>query len=98
MVLADEISKLQQDLADAETDLQDSLSEVNQRVEAVDVRPQIEKLIREHPLASASLAAAAGFALASRTSRGRLITALALGVFLGLQFASDPEKEQGPES
>ena len=98
MVLADEITKLQQELADAETDLQDSLSEVNQRVEAVDVRPRIEKLIREHPLASASLAAAAGFALASRTSRARVISALALGVLLGFQFASQSEEEQGPES
>jgi hypothetical protein len=98
MVLADEITKLQQELADAETDLQDSLSEVNQRVEAVDVRPRLEKLIREHPLTSASLAAAAGFALAGRVTRTRLIGALALGVFLGFQLASQPEDEQGPES
>ena len=97
MVLADEITKLQQELADAETDLQDSLSEVNQRVEAVDVRPRIEKLIREHPLASASLAVAAGFALAGRTSRARLIGALALGVFIGFQFASKAEEEPGSE-
>jgi hypothetical protein len=96
MVLADEISKLQQQLADAETDLQESLSEVNQRVEAVDVRPRIEKLIREHPVASAALAAAAGFALAARGSRARLIGALALGVFLGVQFASKRDEEQAP--
>ena len=93
MVLADEISKLQRELADAETDLQDSLSEVNQRVEAVDVRPRIEKLIREHPLASATLAAAAGFALAGRPSRPRLIGALALGFLLGFQFASRAEEK-----
>ena len=93
MVLADEISKLQRELADAETDLQDSLSEVNQRVEAVDVRPRIEKLIREHPLASATLAAAAGFALAGRPSRPRLIGALALGFLLGFQFASRSEEK-----
>ena len=93
MVLADEISKLQRELADAETDLQDSLSEVNQRVEAVDVRPRIEKLIREHPLASATLAAAAGFALAGRPSKPRLIGALALGFLLGFQFASRSEEK-----
>jgi len=93
MVLADEISKLQRELADAETDLQDSLSEVNQRVEAVDVRPRIEKLIREHPLASATLAAAAGFALAGRPSKPRLIGALALGFLLGFQFASRAEEK-----
>ena len=88
MVLTDEISRLQQELADAETDLQDSLSEVNQRVEAIDIRPRIEKLIREHPLASASLAAAVGFALANRTSRARLISAFAVGVLVGFQFAT----------
>lgn len=93
MVLADEISKLQRELADAETDLQDSLSEVNQRVEAVDVRPRIEKLIREHPLASASLAVATGFALSGKPSKVRLFGALALGMFLGFHFASHSEEE-----
>lgn len=94
----DEISKLQQQLTDEETDLQESLSEVNQRVEAIDVRPLLAKLIREHPLASASLAAAAGFALAGNVTRTRLIGAIALGVFLGFQFASLPEPKQGAES
>jgi len=100
MVKVDEISRLQQQLTDAETDLRESLSEVNQKVEAVDVKPRIEKLIREHPFASASLAVAAGFALAGSrvASRARLLGALALGVFLGYRFASQPEEEGGPES
>ena len=97
MVLADEITKLQQELADAETDLQDSLSEVNQRVEAVDVRPRLEKLIREHPLASASLAVAAGFALSGKPSKARLVGALALGVFLGFHLGFRGKEEPGSE-
>ena len=94
MVLADEISKIQKQLVEAETDLQESLSEVNHRVEAVDIRPRLEKVIRAHPLASASLAAAAGFALGGKASRATLLGALALGVFLGVQFASEPDEER----
>jgi Asp-tRNA(Asn)/Glu-tRNA(Gln) amidotransferase A subunit family amidase len=95
MVLADEISKLQDQLAEAETDLQESLSEVNHRVEAVDVRPRLERVIKEHPLASAALAVAAGAAAASRASRLSVLGALALGVLFGLKLGALRPEDKG---
>jgi hypothetical protein len=95
MVLADEISKLQDQLAQAETDLQQSLSEVNQRVEAVDIRPRLERVIREHPLPSAALALAAGVAVGSRTSRLSVVGALALGVLFGLELGALLPEDKG---
>jgi hypothetical protein len=95
MVLADEISKLQDQLEEAETDLQQSLSEVNHRVEAVDIRPRLERVIKDHPLASAALAVAAGAAAGSRVSRLSVVGALALGVLLGLELGALLPKEEG---
>lgn len=95
MVLADEISKLQDQLAEAETDLQQSLSEVNHRVEAVDIRPRLERVIREHPLASAALAVSAGVAAGSRTSRLSVMGALALGVLFGLELGALLPEDKG---
>jgi ABC-type transporter Mla subunit MlaD len=95
MVLADEISKLQDQLAEAETDLQQSLSEVNHRVEAVDIRPRLERVIREHPQASAALAVFAGVAAGSRTSRLSVIGALALGVLFGLELGALLPEDKG---
>ena len=95
MVQADEISKLQDQLAEAETDLEQSLSEVNQRVEAVDIRPRLERVIREHPLPSAALALAAGVAVGSRTSRLSVVGALALGVLFGLELGAPRPEDKG---
>ena len=95
MVLADEISKLQDQLAEAETDLQQSLSEVNHRVEAVDIRPRLERVVRKHPLASAALAAATGFAAGSRSWRLSVMGALALGVLFGLELGALLPEDKG---
>ena len=95
MVQADEISKLQDPLAEAETDLERSLSEVNQRVEAIDIRPRLERVIREHPLPSAALAVAAGFAVGSRTSRLSVVGALTLGVLFGLELGALLPEDKG---
>ena len=95
MVQADEISKLQDQLAEAETDLERSLSEVNQRVEAIDIRPRLERVIREHPLPSAALAVAAGVAVGSRTSRLSVVGALALGVLFGLELGALLPEDKG---
>ena len=95
MVEADEISKLQDQLAEAETDLERSLSEVNQRVEANDIRPRLERVIREHPLPSAALAVAAGVAVGSRTSRLSVVGALALGVLFGLELGALLPEDKG---
>ncbi|MGO9450952.1 MAG: hypothetical protein ACLQDV_07885 [Candidatus Binataceae bacterium] len=89
--MANEISRLQAQLEEAETDLQQSLSEVNQRVEAVGPRRRAKEAIREHPIATVLLGAAAGFALGSTESPSSLIGTLALGMFLGFEFAKKGE-------
>lgn len=94
MDMPDEISKLHAQLEEAEADLEQSLTEVNHKVEAVDLRLRAEKAIKRNPLAFAGLAAAAGFALGTRFSRGSVIGALALGVILGIGFRANADVEQ----
>jgi ElaB/YqjD/DUF883 family membrane-anchored ribosome-binding protein len=86
--MTEDITKLQEQLDEAEKDLQESLSAMNQKVEAADPRLPAERVVHEHPLATASLAMAAGFAFGSEVSRPSLLGALALGVILGREFAS----------
>jgi ElaB/YqjD/DUF883 family membrane-anchored ribosome-binding protein len=86
--MTDEITRLQEQLEEAEKDLQQSLSAMNQKVEAVGIRLPAEKAVQEHPIAAAGLAMAAGFALGSEVTRPSLIGALALGVLFGLEFKS----------
>ncbi|MGO9604582.1 MAG: hypothetical protein ACLQAT_14535 [Candidatus Binataceae bacterium] len=89
--MGNEISKLQAQLEEAETDLRQSLSEVNQRVEAVGPRRRAKETIRQHPIATVLFGAAVGFALGSTESRASLIGTLALGMFLGVEFAKKGE-------
>jgi ElaB/YqjD/DUF883 family membrane-anchored ribosome-binding protein len=86
--MPDQISKLQEQLEEAESDLQQSLNEVNQRVESVDFRPKAESVIRRHPLAAIAIGAAAGYLLGARTTRSALFGALALGVIAGIELRS----------
>ena len=87
--MADETIRLQEQLEEAERDLQDSLSAMNQKVEAVNILGPAEKVVKQHPIASAGLAVAAGFALGSEISRPSLIGALALGVLFGIELKSE---------
>ena len=92
MDMADQISKLQVELEEAETDLQQSLSEVNQRVEAAALRPRVEDAIKRHPVAAVCAGAAAGFVIGGGESKLALAGALALGIFLGFKFGSEPHE------
>ncbi len=94
MDMADEITRLQAQLEEAETDLQQSLSEVNQKVEAVDLRRRTEKAIKRHPLASLCLGATVGFALGSGPTRFPLIATFGLGMLLGLEIRSHESEEE----
>lgn len=93
-MVADEIQKLQRELEEAETDLQESLSEVNHRVAAVDVTPQVDTLIRWNPLLSLSMAAAAGFVVGRSSSRLSSVGALVLGVLFGLGVGASKAKPE----
>jgi len=93
MDMPDEISRLHAQLEEAEADLEQSLTEVNHKVESVDPRLRAERAIQRYPLAFAGIAAAACFALGSRTSRGSMVGALALGIILGARLRWDPDHE-----
>jgi len=95
MDMADEISKLQNQLEEAEADLQESLSEVNHRVEAADLRLRAEKAIKRHPIAALCAAGAAGLVLGSgKGSRSSLLGALLLGALFGFAAGTRQEQDQ----
>ena len=95
MDMADQISKLQTQLEAAEADLQESLSEVNQRVEAVDVRLRVEGAIRNRPVAAVCLATAAGLVLGgSDSSRASLVGAFVAGAVLGFFAGSQSGEDE----
>jgi hypothetical protein len=95
MDMADQISKLQTQLEEAEADLQESLSEVNQRVEAVGARLRAEQAIKDHPIAALCLGAAAGLIVGgSNSSPSSLLGALVMGAVLGLAVGSQPGEDK----
>ena len=82
--MANEISRLQEQLVAAQADLQRSLSAISCKVGSVAQPLRAErKTIREHPLAAAGVAAATGFFLGSTASLPSRMMVLALGVLVG---------------
>lgn len=92
--MADETAQLQKELEEAERDLRESLSAMNQKVEAISAKLPAE-VVQEHPMAAAGLALAAGFALGSQATRPSLIGALTLGVLFGFGLSSWRQPERG---
>ena len=94
--MANEISKLQGQLVEAQADLQRSLAEVSCKVESVALPLRAErKTIKAYPMAAVGVAAATGFFLGSTASLPSRMAVLALGVFvgfsLGLEHRSDED-------
>ena len=69
---------------DAKEDLRDALHQINNRVEEQVARLRPDRGIRKHPVSTACIAGALGFALGSDSGEAAIIGLLALGAALML--------------
>ena len=78
MAIADDL-ETKIEIEDAKEDLRDALHEVNNRVEEGVARLRPDRGIRKHPMTSACIAGALGFALGADSGEVTLIGLLLLG-------------------
>ena len=78
MAIADDL-ETKIEIEDAKEDLRDALHEMNNRVEEGVARLRPDRGIRKHPVTSACIAGALGFALGSDSGEVALIGLLLLG-------------------
>lgn len=78
MAIADDL-ETKIEIEDAKEDLRDALHEMNNRVEEGVARLRPDRGIRKHPVTSACIAGALGFALGSDSGEVTLIGLLLLG-------------------
>lgn len=78
------------EIQDATEDLRDALHQINDRVEEGVARLRPDRGIRKHPVTSACLAGALGWALGSETGEVAIIGLLVLGAVIVL---SDERKK-----
>jgi hypothetical protein len=77
-----ELSEAKEDLRDAKEDLRETLLEINHQVEKRVAGLSPERPIRKHPLRSACVAGALGFAIGSDSREAAMIGMLLLGAAL----------------
>lgn len=70
---------IENELDEAKEDLREALHEINERVEAQVARIRPDRGIRKHPITSACIAGALGFALGSDSGEAAIIGLLMLG-------------------
>lgn len=70
---------IENELDEAKEDLREALHEINDRVEAQVARIRPDRGIRKHPITSACIAGALGFALGADSGEGATIGLLLLG-------------------
>ena len=78
MAMADDL-ETKIEIEDAKEDLRDALHEINNRVEEGVARLRPDRGIRQHPVTSACIAGALGFALGADSGEAALIGLLLLG-------------------
>ena len=83
------------EIEEAKEDLRDALHEVNNRVEEGVARLRPDRGIRKHPVTSACIAGALGFALGAKTGEVALIGLLLLGG--ALVVTRDERKVEVPD-
>ena len=83
------------EIEEAKEDLRDALHEVNNRVEEGVARLRPDRGIRKHPMTSACIAGALGFALGAKTGEVALIGLLLLGG--ALVVTRDERKVEVPD-
>jgi hypothetical protein len=71
--------EIKDEIDDAKEDLRDALHEINRRVEKRVARLRPDRGIRKHPVTSACIAAALGFALGSDSGEASIVGILLLG-------------------
>ncbi len=86
--MEDNISTIKNDLEEARQDLQQTTSEVTQKMETVGAQLQPEYIVKQHPLAVTASAAAVGFILGSTGDHPLMPSAFLLGGVLGMLIAS----------
>jgi hypothetical protein len=74
-----EIAEAQVEIADAKQDLRDALHRINDRVEQGVAKLRPDRGIRKHPVTTACLASALGFALGADSGEVSIIGLLLLG-------------------
>ncbi len=79
-----EVDAARNEIDDAKEDLRDALHQINNRVEEQVARLRPDRGIRKHPLTTACIAGALGFALGSDSGESAMIGLLALGAALML--------------
>jgi hypothetical protein len=80
--MADE-TEIKDELVDATQDLRETLHEINHRVEEHVARLRPDRGIKKHPISTACVAGALGFALWSDSGEAAMLALLAVGaVFL----------------
>lgn len=72
------------EIDDATEDLRDALHQINDRVEEGVARMRPDRGIRKHPITSACLAGALGFALGSDSAEVAMVGLLVLGTVIVL--------------
>jgi hypothetical protein len=85
------------EIEDAKEDLRDALHEINNRVEEGVAKLRPDRGIRKHPVTSACIAGALGFALGSESGDVALIGLLVLGGAMVLtreRKVDDPDENQ----
>jgi hypothetical protein len=82
--IKDEIDDAKDEINDAKEDLRDALHQINHRVEEHVARLRPDRGIRKHPVTTACIAGALGFALGSDSGEAAMIGLLALGAALML--------------
>lgn len=75
-------TEIRDEIVDAKQDLRDALHEINHRVEVRVARLRPDSGIRRHPVTTAAVASALGFALGSDSGEAATIGLLALGAAL----------------
>jgi hypothetical protein len=86
--------EIKDEIEDAKEDLRDALHEINHRVEKRVARLRPDRGIRKHPVSSACIAGALGFALGSDSGEAAIIGVLLLGTALMLTRAEAQHSDE----
>jgi len=93
-----EVTAIEDDLAQARQELHQTLEQVNQKVAAAGtrfIRPR--NLLRAKPVLTIGLAAAAGYAFGSARNRREKFGAFAIGLLVGIAFRARPHPEDASD-